>query len=219
MTLGALRKVNDVPESWQARIAEHDYSISMLRALEGDAWRMSALIKRLTAMDRPWSVGELVWRPLWTSPMRLMASNYSETLRKMVSELKGMNPCFADPAALDGRGGKSIARWNVYGRMAMPSLDRAWWSAVEMALEAELTLRVLAARAAKQKGGDWPAELPGLGSAVCPGVQWAYSTSNDGSVSLSLSKKPVLGKALAFRSLPLTQGRTRLTPPPRPQSP
>src|SRR5258708_39363404 len=119
----------------------------MLRALEGEAWRFSAMIKGSTAMDRPLPLGERLWRPLESTYLRLEASNYSETLRKMVAELKGTNPCLADPSALDRRAKGSIAWWNFLGRIAIRGgLVRAWLSARDTALEAELTQRVLAAR-------------------------------------------------------------------------
>ncbi len=219
MTLGALRKVNDVPESWQARIAEHDYGISMLRAFEGEAWEMSARLRGVLAMDPARPLGKRLWHPLEGPYMRLMASNYSEALRQAVAELKRTNPCLADRSALEARAEGAIAKWNILGRLAIPSVARCWWSAAGTALEAELTQRVLAARALKQNRDNWPEELPELSSAVCQGVKWTYSTANDGSVSLSLSKKPAYSQALAFRSLPRSQSRTRLTPTPQPRLP
>jgi hypothetical protein len=55
--------------------------------------------------------------------------------------------------------------------------------------------------------------------ATVTGVKWTYSTSNDGSESLLLRKKPPFSRALAFRSLPPPQSRTRVTPRPQPRLP
>jgi len=212
ITLEALRKVNDVRDPWRERIAEHDYLISMLRAFEGEAWQFSARVTKLPAMDPRRPLGERLWLPLEGPYMRLMASNHSETVRRIVAELKETDPCLADPSERVGRAEKSIAWWNFLGRITIPSFARPWRSAVGTALEVELTQRVLAARTLKRKGENWPADMPAVSSAVCRGAKWIYSTSNDGSVSLSLSQEPTYGRTLAFRSRPRSQSRTRLTP-------
>jgi hypothetical protein len=51
-------------------------------------------------------------------------------------------------------------------------------------LEAELASLVLRARAIRAASPDraWPAELPGLDSAVCPGERWLHERRADGSM-------------------------------------
>jgi hypothetical protein len=198
MTLGALRKLRAPPPPWQARIAGRDYSTSMLRALQGEAWAMSATMKRLTATDQGRRrAARGLWFRIEGPFMLLMASDFSAGLGGMVGELKTADPCRIDPARI-GEG--ALARWDFIGRAAMPSLVRAWLGAEAMALEAELTRKVLAARELRDERGAWPKDLAGLESAVCRGARWDYSTTDTGTMSLSMHSTPSLGKPLVFRA-------------------
>jgi hypothetical protein len=200
MTLAALRKLHAAPHAWRTRIAEHDYRASMRRAFEGESWTFSASVNGWTPdaeLERRRRRGLLsrIDYPL----LRLMAADTSLALTRMVVELKAINPCQADIKALDEWAG-SPSRWNLFGKEEIGGLATGWSSAARMALQVELTQKVLAARELRNARGAWPSELPGLESSVCPGTRWAYSTSGDGGMSLSLPAIPSLGPALAFRA-------------------
>lgn len=199
MTLAVLRKVDDVPLTWAARIGEHDYRMSMLRAFEADTWQFSEDQRRLTTAKRYTSLlARWLWPPIEEPYLRLSVSEYSRALADAVAELRRADPCSLDLAALDRRTERSIGRWNAFGRMKVPSIERAWRTAVRTALEVELTQKVLTARELKRNQGEWPSELTGLESAVCRGARWEYS--RDGGVSLTLSGGPHLETPVSFRS-------------------
>jgi len=198
MTMSALRKLRNPPHASPVGLAEHDYLVSMLRALEGQAWEMSADATRLAGAGRARPGARRMRLRVERPYVRLMASDFSLVVGHMVAELKTADPCRMDPDTLIKKFESSLGSWNLLGRMAIPSLIRAWFSAGRPALEAELTQKVLAARALRNEDGGWPAELAGLDSAVCRGSHWVYSNHGDDGVSLTQSPNPSLGEPLVF---------------------
>ena len=203
MTLGALRKLQEPPHLWRARVTEQDYLKSMLRTLEGEAWRVSADVNGWSAMDqrRRRRAGGLV-RQMAQPYLRLMAADSSLAWAGIVTELKIVDPCRADWATLRKRADGAPSRWNFLGRIAVPSATFAWFATARTALEAEMTRNILAARELRNERGAWPSELPGLDSSVCPGERWDYSTSPNGRMALSIRWNPSLGPPLVFRAGP-----------------
>ena len=187
MTLAGLRKVGNVPESWHARIAQLDYRMSFLRALEGEAWNMSSRTRRLTALRRGGHPARgWLWLALEGPYLRLMAANYSLALSRLVGSLRQVDPCSLDSGALRKEMEAPLPNWNFLGRISWPGLSRAAFRAAGISLDVELTDKVLTARR-KARSNAWPARLPDLESRVCPGSRWIYTTSDDGSVSLTFT--------------------------------
>jgi hypothetical protein len=205
MTLSALRKVRELPPSSPLRTTAYDYRTSMLHAFQGEAWEMSAMVRKyitIAALD-PSPADRWSWLILYAPYLRLVASDYSDALRKGVEELKKTDPCRIDWAGLevlDRKSENSLAWWNLYGRTGTVGPARAWLSAARTALSLELTQKVLTIRTVEKERGAWPAELPNLQSEVCPGSRWTYSAPGDGRVSLTLETSPALGPPLAFRA-------------------
>ncbi len=151
--------------------------------------------------------------------VRLCVANYSRILARMVADLQEV-PCDHDMDAFNKRVVESVPAWNNVARGFLglprdPSRTKlpqiyTWQGAVRASLEAELTERVLRARAQREASaeGSWPSELPSQESATCPGMRWAYRVSPEGVLSIALEGTPVPGlegrRPLRF-SIPATR--------------
>jgi len=226
MPLGVLRRVPTVPRDWEQRVREHDYRRSVAVALQMEAWVLSQDARRAqtswASVTRDGKADEVrtayqrwVMAPLERPYMRLAAASYSDTMRWVIGQLKSQDPCAMAGPSFDLAAFERIPRWNVLGRVAIPSTSRAWRLAGRAALDEELTGKILVARAlrAAELGRAWPRELPGLQSSVCSEVRWDYQASED-SMSIAASKDPfgeaASGLPLRFRtsaSTPAKAGR------------
>ena len=201
LTLGALRKLEDVPPGWLDRVAPPDYRTGMLRGLETEAWVTSARTRRMTAIDRTRRPLQQVGLAVIMNYLRLMAVDHSDAVRRVVDELRtAADPCRVDAIAVDRKAQASVPWWNSMGRMAMPFLTRTWTSVVRTSLGLELTRNVLTLRERERQEGAWPREVASLPSAFCPGRPWNDSAAGDDTVSLTLELSAESGGPIAFRA-------------------
>jgi hypothetical protein len=174
--LGALRKIPAVTPEWRTRIRDHDYRKSLLRSFQAEAWIVSDFARRtnVSMFSVTGTAAERRLRmPLDRPYLRLSASNSSDMARRAVADLSGQDPCTLDIAAFDATAKTHVPRWNRLGRNALPRFSRIWKTAARLALETELTGKVLDARLQGAGAGSSP-------SVVCSELTWTWQSTADG---------------------------------------
>jgi hypothetical protein len=127
-------------------------------------------------------------RFLTTPYMRLSIADTSEALLRAARDLGHERRCDVDIEDYTKRFEASMPRWNIFGRIATPSVVRIWTSLREGDLDRELTERVLVARAERGTSKGWP--TAGGASQVCEGVSWEYGPAAGGSLEIRASAQP-----------------------------
>jgi hypothetical protein len=94
----------------------------------------------------------------------------------------------------------------ILGEIAMPSFSNAVFRMFRLLLAAELTRKLIDARAAKRASSDgrWPSELPDSDSRACPGSAWSYALSVDGGVTIEFGGTSVDWPGESGPKLPLS---------------
>jgi hypothetical protein len=207
LLLPALRRLPAPAAEWPAKIREHDYRRSFLTSMQIEGWLPMALGRRDASLMAVMKDGQVdametayqrwVQAPIERPYLRLSAANYSDVIRRVVASLAKTDPCSQEARTIGETAATWVPRWNVLGSVAMPNFSRLWLQVGREGLAAELTLKVLEARAARAASpqGTWPAELPSLRSTVCPAVTWSYKVAPEGA-TLAANPDPFKEPAL-----------------------
>jgi hypothetical protein len=108
---------------------------------------------------------------------------------------------------LDTAGGvwNELAWWNRLGCLVVFNEEIALRNASRLALDNEMTLKILELRAAREENhGRWPESPTGLRTSdVCPDDRWTYALTPTGAMILTLSRDldwgPQIGLVLPTR--------------------
>ncbi len=86
--------------------------------------------------------------------------------------------------------------------LAIPNIRNAFRRADRLVVDAELTSKILEAKALRRKnGGRWPKAIPGIEVSKFPGAFWRYEVSPEGRMSIAFSRE--LQSATLPKILPL----------------
>jgi hypothetical protein len=108
---------------------------------------------------------------------------------KLLAESKQHNICLSDLAA-SATIDTTPAWWNIPGQTIAPNFLNQPRKATHYMLDLELTQKILQVKALAAKTGKWPQSVPNMESEICPGFEWVYQVSPDGTMSISLSEQP-----------------------------
>ena len=160
-----------------------DWKAAMVRAYQAEVLLFSAAARSAPAPgERP------VYRN-WLARyvlIDLSLADYSTQVYRMAVQLRSADPCRLDPQALSEDSERSLPRWNLLGRIAMPGLSSAWLSAAQIAFDDELTRLVLKAKT-RASAAALPARVP---SDVCSDVNWTIATFAGGDVQIAADRQP-----------------------------
>jgi hypothetical protein len=177
---------------------ERPFLAGFLTALQTEAWNWTVFARqhwgvvdlaaieggRLPKAGPLGQIGRFVTRPY----PRLSFVGMSDAARRARHDFASQRRCDLDVTAYLERFEASIPRWNVIGRIGMPSLVRAWSSLRQGDFDREWTERVLAARELRASAGIWP--TVDAASTVCEGVTWRHEATPDGALTIRASVKP-----------------------------
>jgi hypothetical protein len=90
-----------------------------------------------------------------------------------VAELSVQDPCTLNGTPFDAIADAYVPWWNRLRHMALPRYSRIWKTSARLALEGELTGKVLDARQQRASAGTFR-------SAVCSEVTWTWQSAADG---------------------------------------
>ncbi len=188
MEFGALRRMGSLPKEWQRRVVEHDYRRSLPIALQGEAIAFVEYGRReARGSVQAREGGPSLWGWLFRLVFfELSLGSYSDTMRQTILRLRDADLCELDPTTFQKEAEASIPRWNIIGKIAIPSFARTWVAAANADLDAELTANVLRARTVRAETGAWPQEA--VASAVCRDTRWSHEVLPDGALRIALDR-------------------------------
>ncbi len=205
--VGVIRKVDNLSPEWQERLLEHDYRLSVLQMIEEENFGMYSLIGNLNDYkyrNEVWTDDEedkvLKWLsqiPLSRPYFRFSAIDTYHALRESLEKRPTPNICQQTDPELS----PSAAWWNLLGQLSVGSFTSQEYRAAKYMLELEFTQKILQVKELARKQGKWPESVSNLESQFCPGHQYIYQVSEDGTMTISLDKSPEWAKD---RDLPLT---------------
>ncbi|EDX73405.1 hypothetical protein MC7420_1201 [Coleofasciculus chthonoplastes PCC 7420] len=220
---GVIRKLEYLPVEWQQRLLEHDYHQSVLISLETDFlfefnfMRSSPLYLPLVySTEEVFSPEDLLLAflikfPIFKPYRRFSAIDTYNIQIKRLAESKQQNICLSDSAA-SATIDTTPAWWNIPGQTIVPARFNGHHRATHYMLDLELTQKILQVKAIAAKTGKWPQSVPNMESKICPGVEWVYQVSPDGTMSISLSEQPewLTERIENQNALPLTYSTRRI---------
>ena len=169
--------------SWRVRLREPDALASMMRTIVIHDSQMWSTVDSQTA--------------------RAARADYLDLERAFWVKLRNL-PVTAQLAGSFSEADARRDGWSVgavAAAIAQAEDERAWRSAESVALQIELSDRVLEARQLKAQLGRWPAAIPNIETSRIAGVHWNYGVGSDGLMSVGVS--PTLqgmGPPLRFES-------------------
>jgi len=132
MTNAAAAKLPPSEPAWLGEVRAVDYRRSLVASLQSDAW----LWMHVTS-------GGWVLRPY----MRVCGADVAEHMRAALTDMANSHSCDVESDALGRAVERTLPKWNVFGRIAIPNIAASWQRATRATPELELTENVLQLRA------------------------------------------------------------------------
>lgn len=191
LQIGAVRKLQVDPGLWRERLSEHDFKQSRLDTELLFEWPSQGNLHRLDEVEsRSESNGLKRLQSFLLRPYRNVV--WLEFVEGLRLEYVGIrNSPLSDreipERKVDSKGGATAILLSI----SVPNTLEMFRRIDRFLLDAELTDKILQARQLRlRNGGKWPPAIPGIEVTRFPGARWIYSVSPEGTMTLSLSKKP-----------------------------
>jgi hypothetical protein len=202
-----LRRWRQPPPAWKDRTRQDRFRDRFVESIQADVYGWLVLTREYRGaadLDAgPRSAGLLDWGVrIGTVPyMRLAVAGISRHVRRGRELILADVSCSRGSDALGQEVLQGISRWETIPRTAVPSLIRAWTSAVRADLDSELTALVFEAREGV------PASTVNVPSGVCRGLQWLQEPAPGGGWSIRAELAPELVREDGQWSFTLARGR------------
>ena len=193
---GALRRINISAEHWALRLAAMGSRAHLVEAIVLDQPRPADMAARYRGL-RPAGVGWWAYNlaSLLEEPReRLANADYGEAWVRAIAGLRD-EPAFGESAP-DPKPGRSFS--DIMLSISIPNIRNSFERADRLALDAELTGKILRLREVRRASGAWPAPSPDIASSRFPGLTWNYS-ADVGAMAIALNRdlpKPKAGLVL-----------------------
>lgn len=182
---GALRKIDVSADVWKARLAAMGSRARLVEALviehrgpaDAHAW-----YRRMRPDGVGWWGHNLVFA-LEEPGGRLADAAYGEAFRRALAELRD-EPAFREAAPEPAPSRDTTA---ILMSIVMPNIRESFGRADRLALDAELTEKVLRTKAARAATGAWPPPSAEVAASRFPGLAWNYSVEG-GTVTIALNR-------------------------------
>jgi hypothetical protein len=185
---GVLRRLAHAPEVWSERLGAHDFRRSFASAYQTEARLQMEYVRRRRFEWTGLTGGRPAGLPSWSLPadrlvttpfVRWCAADTSRRLRAMTSTLRAVEPCRADPVALEQTTMRGVPRWNALARATLAGAAGAWLSVAEVELQEELTRVVIETRSRRPPRPDT------IASRVCGGLEWTRTPDASRAVTVA----------------------------------
>jgi hypothetical protein len=184
---GVLRRLARAPEGWGERLGTHDFRASFAAVYQAEARLQMEYARRRRFAWAELAFGRSPALPAWSLPAdrllttpfaRWCAADASRRLRAVARALRAVEPCRADPRALEEATLRDVPRWNPVARPAVAGAATVWLAVADVELQEELTRVVLETRARRPERAD---TVP---SRVCSGLVWTRTPDPGGGVAV-----------------------------------
>ena len=159
MHAGVARWIVLEDPAWEERLRDHDYRESMLRALAVQAAAGGCIL-----------AGESVWARGSRADYYRINADFLEKLEKAT-----LRDSVRGSVIFEERPEHALSAGGILAPMGFPNAAYAVRKADRLALETELTLKVLEAKRARQRKGRWPERLLGVETSILGEPHWLYS--------------------------------------------
>jgi hypothetical protein len=182
---GALRGVGARSDVWAPRLAAMGARARLVDALVLDHPRstdMAAHYRRVRPEGVGWWVHNFV--SLLEEPYaRLADASYSDAWRRALTELRD-EPAFRERAPDPKPGWNTTA---ILMSIALPNIRNSFERADRLALDAELTAKILRVKDARRAQGAWPQPSAEISSSRFSGLSWNYAVDG-GVMTIALAR-------------------------------
>jgi hypothetical protein len=206
---GALRMFVASPDVWSPRLAVMGSRAPIVDGLVLEHRTSRNLLARHRGL-RPEGVGAWAYNlvsVLDEPAERIAWAGYGKDWAPALAALRD-EPAFRERPS-DSKPGWSTSA--VIMSITIPSIRNSFERTDRLALEAELTGKILGARAARAATGKWPSPSPEAAASRFPGLAWNYAIEGD-SMKIELNGKvPALKSPLILATSFSCASRSRLT--------
>jgi hypothetical protein len=175
---GVLRKVPASSEAWGPRLAamgRRDRLIDALVLENGDPRDFVSRFRASLARGGDGGGNRLVsW--LREPVERAWGAEYSEGWRREIAKLRDAPAFEAQKADIKSPRGTT----EVILAIAIPNIRNSFERADRLALDAELTTKILRMKELRRAGGAWPPPSAEIAASRFPGLSWSYAPTNGG---------------------------------------
>jgi hypothetical protein len=192
ITNAVARKLPAPEPAWRTEMKNFDFRRSLMSAQQAEAWVTVEVLDRAPMpMEEENRSGW--WRPFMVVMRPYMAIGGADMMRhhrEAAMEIAAFRKCAFDGEKFNNQVQASLASWNYFGRIAMPSIGTMYQRQIHLVPEMEATsnlLRLKQDRAASA-AHEWPESLSDRSSRCADGT-WEYERHPDGTAALRFSKK------------------------------
>ncbi len=181
---GALRRIGGSSQLWAPRLEELSSRRRLVDALvleQGDVQESRVRLRRLMAKERSGWAAAIA--PLREVRERLWNPDYSRGWMRAIQGLRDA-PAFGAPKDVAPNTDKGT---EIILEIAMPNLRSIFERADRLALDAELTGKVLGAKAARAATGSWPSPSKEMAASRFEGLEWNYRVDGN-AVAIALNR-------------------------------
>lgn len=186
--LGVLRKMLSASPEWHKRLQGLDYRKRSAESLLLEAWLLDQY--GIPSMTLPGRVA-----------LRFGMADYWEKTELLLEEFKKADPCNFPAEAIDADPNLRPSSWSVASGFWYDKAE-SYARILRLLLDAELTDKILLAKAERARRNSPSESIPGISESVCKDGKWSYVFSGDGKLELSFNK--VLKPASRGLDLPLS---------------
>ena len=203
---GALRKMKQVPDTWQERIGPTAWQESFWGAMELDAVVISRdMTDTVTPVRSARWFDLLINSPLGRPLRRLAGTEMLEVSHETLSLIRNSSFCDLSPQVAADRLEASRSNWSMGTQFGYTSYLRGWSRMMEAMTRLELTAKILQAKEARDSASTprRPNQLAEMKSLVCPEAQWVREVAPDGTINLQCRNLPEWLRKQYPQSVPL----------------
>jgi hypothetical protein len=204
---GALRKMQQVPDTWQKRIGPTEWQESFWRALKFDAMVNSRDMTDVSGpVSGPRGFDLLINSPFGKPLRRLVGIEILEASHEALSVIRTSNFCGLSPQSAVEQLEGWRSPWSLGTQYGYTNYLRAWSAWMEAMTRVELTAKILQAKEARNSvtTRDWPNQLTETKSLICPEAKWVHEIAPDGTINLQCLDLPEWLRKKYPQAVPLT---------------
>lgn len=192
MHIGLLRKLPSTSLAWLLK--ELDQRDAYYINIQLEAWMLGQIAdqEELRKKYMPPNIPAFL--------VRFGLNDIWKTTELCLNELKKADPCGFRADEFNAL--YRPAKWNVAGSVLWYDKGESYQRVCRLLIDAEMTRKILEAKAQRTEDGMWAKKIPGIERSTCQNAMWNYEVLDDGTMRLSFNKKlPAMSGAF---ELPLT---------------
>ena len=173
---------------WQQRLAQNQQQ-ALFQALTFDQWAEYRAQQRRSNPNFAPSFPGHPFNQMFSQPLlKFSRLDWLAARQRNQQQLRASVLCDRNstPAALT----VTPHPLNPFGSGEISIFSQEWIKASDRMLSAELTQKVIEAKAIARRQQQWPKQLDNLESSVCPGLSWKYQRTPEGGIELGFDQVP-----------------------------